>query len=221
MAEELSIATVVVPRHPGVLSATGLLSAPVEHEVAVGFPRDIEDTTVGEIRATLHRLDQRCAALMAGEDVTPDEVRITYAADVCYVGQSHYLAVPVDLSGPLPLADIYQRFRHIHEQVFGYCTASPARLVNLRTVHQARGGEADTPLTVPASGANPLGTEREVIFEDAAMPTRASIYDRAALSVGQRFAGPAIVEQADTTTVVHPGWSAEVVAGGNIILRKT
>ena len=77
LAEELSIATVVVPRHPGVLSATGLLSAPVEHEVAVGFPRDIEDTTVDEIRATLHRLDQRCAALMAGEDVTPDEVRIT------------------------------------------------------------------------------------------------------------------------------------------------
>ncbi len=71
---------------------------------------------------------------MADEDLTgadADDVRVTYAADVCYVGQSHYLEVPIDLSRPDPLADIYQRFIQTHEQVFGYSTKSPVWLVNL------------------------------------------------------------------------------------------
>jgi N-methylhydantoinase A/oxoprolinase/acetone carboxylase beta subunit len=233
LAEELSISTVVVPRHPGVLSATGLLSAPVEHEVAVGFPRDLADTSVDEIRAVLDQLDQRCAALMAAEDLndnfnfnfnfnfTPnDAVRVTHAADVCYVGQSHYLEVPIDLSRPDPLADIYQRFMQTHEQVFGYCTASPVRLVNLRTVHQARGGEVPPLPQAPLLNANPIRTEREVILDNPDVPTQVPIYDRAALSPGQRFDGPAIIEQLDTTTVVHAGWSVTIATGGNMILSK-
>ncbi|ETX07522.1 hydantoinase/oxoprolinase family protein [Candidatus Entotheonella palauensis] len=220
LAEELSISTVVVPRHPGVLSAAGLLSAPVEHEVAVGFPRDMSDTAPDEIRTVLDQLDQRCGALMDGEDVTPDEVRITYAADVCYVGQSHYLEVPIDLSEPEPLAGIYQRFIATHEQVFGYCTESPARFVNLRTVHQARGGEAAPLPQTPGSHTNSIRTEREVILDDPRVPTPAAIYDRATLSHGHHFDGPAIIEQPDTTTVVHPGWSVEIATSGNMILRK-
>ncbi len=218
LAEELSMATVVVPGHPGVLSAKGLLSAPVEHEVAVGFPRDLADLTVQEMRAILNELDERCEALMAGEDVTPDEVRVTYAADVCYVGQSHYLEVPVDLSKPEPLAAVYQHFMQIHEQVFGYSTPSPARLVNLRAVHQARGGELETPVAAASADINPMQTEREVILDGGAV--RVPVYERTTLPVGQRFAGPAIVEQTDTTTVVHPDWGGEVVAGGNLILTK-
>lgn len=222
LAEELSLATVVVPRHPGVLSASGLLSAPIEHEVAVGFPRDLADTTVDEVCATLAQLDRRCAALMAGEVVEPDAVHINYAADVCYVGQSHYLDVPVDLGGPEPLADIYRRFVQTHEQIFGYATESPARLVNLRTIHRAAAGERPLPLLAPAQGAQPLSprTERPVLFESAEMPVNTPIYDRAAFAPGQRFSGPAIVEQEDTTTVVPPGWSVEVVTGGSMILTK-
>jgi len=229
LAEELNMSTVVVPRHPGVLSAAGLLSAPVEHEMAVGFPRDLADTTLDEVRTVLEQLHQRCAALMAGEDfkvnvnvnsTAAEEVRVTYAADVCYVGQSHYLAVPIDLSVPDPLADIYQRFMQTHEQVFGYCTASPARLVNLRAVHQARGGEGAPLPQAPSSKANPVRIEREVILDDPDAPARVPIYDRAALSHGQGFEGPAIIEQADTTTVVYPGWSVEIANGGNLILRK-
>jgi N-methylhydantoinase A/oxoprolinase/acetone carboxylase beta subunit len=219
LAEELSLSTVVVPRHPGVLSAAGLLSAPVEHDMAVGFPRDLADTSIDEVRTNLDQLDQRCAALMAGEHLAPDEIQITYAADVCYVGQSHYLEVPIDLSEADPLAAIYQRFMQTHEQVFGYCTASPARLVNLRTIHQARGDEM-TPLPqAPPSHANPIRTEREVILDASGAPMQVPIYDRAALSPGQRFGGPAIIEQVDTTTVVYPGWSVEVATGGNLILR--
>jgi N-methylhydantoinase A/oxoprolinase/acetone carboxylase beta subunit len=254
LAEELSIATVVVPRYPGVLSASGLLSASIEHEVAVGFPRDLADTTVAELRDTLAQLDRRCAALMAGEVVESEAVCISYAADVCYVGQSHYLEVPVDLREPEPLAAIYRCFVQAHEQVFGYATTSPARLVNLRTVHRVEASEKapttsrrksvgglsaaslihsaestaaqlavrSTTLPVPAQRAQPVSprAERPVLFESTETPSNTPIYDRATLAPGHRFSGPAIVEQEDTTTVVHPGWSVEVVTGGNILLTQ-
>ncbi|MFT5172757.1 MAG: N-methylhydantoinase A, partial [Gammaproteobacteria bacterium] len=142
LAEELGIDSVVVPRYPGVLSAAGLLLAPIEHEVSVGFPRDLNNSTADDVRASLDRLDARCAQLMNAEDITPAQVRIAHAADVCYVGQSHYLEVSVDLNEADPLHGIYQRFIQAHEQIFGYSTTSPARLVNLRSVHQS-GGEAD------------------------------------------------------------------------------
>jgi len=59
-----------------------------------------------------------------------------------------------------------------------------------------------------------------LLFENAEVPVSTPIYDRVAFTAGQRFSGPAIVEQDDTTTVVHPGWSVEVVTGGSIILVK-
>jgi N-methylhydantoinase A len=224
LAEELGIDTVVIPRHPGVLSAAGLLLAPIEHEAFVGFPSDLNDSSTDAIRATLDRLDARCALLMDAEDVTPAQVRIAHAADVCYVGQSHYLEVAVDLETDDPLDDIYQHFIQAHEQIFGYSTTSPARLVNLRSVHQAGGTEA---LADDVAEDNPLPddrrevNERAVIFADAAKPQSTAVFDRAALEKGQILHGPAIIEQLDTTTVLHPGWSALNLADGSLKITRT
>src|SRR5262249_38906930 len=94
LAEELGIARIIVPPNPGVLSAAGLLAAPVEHEVSSALPRAIGEVTLAEVRDGLDRLDARCAALMAQESVTPGEVVRNYYADVCYAGQAYYLEVP-------------------------------------------------------------------------------------------------------------------------------
>jgi N-methylhydantoinase A/oxoprolinase/acetone carboxylase beta subunit len=146
-------------------------------------------------------------------------VRVSHAADVCYVGQSHYLEVAVDLSEPEPLAAVYQRFINTHEQVFGYSTPSPARLTNLRSVHQA-GGEAGVAAVPPGRGGAARATgERAVIFDDPASPLPTPVLDRHGLATGQVVDGPAIIEQPDTTTVVHPGWQARVLADGSLQIR--
>lgn len=226
LAEELGIDTVVVPRHPGVLSAAGLLLAPIEHEAFVGFPRDLNDATVDAVREILDRLDERCAQLMDAEDVTPAQVRIAHAADVCYVGQSHYLEVMVDLDEADPLDGIYQRFIRAHEQVFGYSTTSAARLVNLRSVHQAGGvelgddamGDANSE---SAPGERRAASERAVIFADPANPQLTAVLDRAAITAGQTLHGPAIIEQLDTTTVLHPGWTALTLTDGSLKITRS
>ena len=236
LAEELGIDTVVVPRHPGVLSAAGLLLAPIEHEVFVGFPADLSDTSADALRATLDRLDARCARLMDAEDVMPASVRIAHSADVCYVGQSHYIEVAVDLDATDPLAGIYQRFIASHEQIFGYSTTSPARLVNLRSVHQAGGAEAnDGDLShgavadggmrngnrEPAPGHWRAASERAVIFADPANPQSTPVFDRVSFTAGKTLHGPAIIEQLDTTTVLHPGWTALTLVDGSFSITRT
>lgn len=216
LAEELGIRTIVIPRNPGVLSAAGLLSAPIEHEVSIGFPRDLNDTPIEAIRTVLGRLDERCAKLMASEDVAL--VQVTYAADVCYVGQSHYLEVVVDLDESDPIAGIYRRFMAAHDQVFGYSTESPARIVNLRSVHRADSGGITPESASQSSEDDGLKCHRGVILEGDR--TEIPVYDRAALSAGRQLEGPAIIEQPDTTTVIHPGWSGAVLDGGQLLLTR-
>ncbi len=218
LARELSITTVVVPRHPGVLSAAGLLGAPVEHEASAGFPRDLADTDLAALSAAFADLDARCAALMKAEAIAPGSVHVTHAADVCYVGQSHYLQVPVDLAAPDPLEALYRSFVQAHEQVFGYATDTPARLVNLRSVHQAHAGAPYGPAA--SSEARPRD-ERRVVLDDPAAPVTVPIVDRAALATGQRLDGPAVVEQADSTTVIPAGWTARVVDGGHLVVSRS
>jgi N-methylhydantoinase A len=220
LAEELGMGKVVVPRHPGVQSAAGLLVAPIEHEVSVGFPMDLDSATIDAVRSVLERLDARCAALMAGEAANSGAVQVTYAADVCYVGQSHYLEVPVDLQQSDPIRGIYHRFINAHDRVFGYSTESPVRVVNLRSVHRLGAIGTIEQAEVAGSNTDPIKTYRDIVLDDGARPVRVPIYDRNALVPESRFEGPAVIEQADTTTMVLSGWSAEVVGGGHLILAK-
>ncbi|MDX1434172.1 MAG: hydantoinase/oxoprolinase family protein, partial [Gammaproteobacteria bacterium] len=218
LAEELGIGTVVVPRHPGVLSAAGLLAAAVEHEVSQGFPRDIAGLAPTEVRHVLDDLDRRCGELMAAEQVETGAVRIDYAADVCFVGQSHHLEVPLDMSAPDPMDALYRRFLSLHEQVYGYCPDAPARIINLRSVHRAGGIEDWSDIAETVEEGSKLKGEREVLLRDGPGPVSTPVYNRRTLEAGSVFDGPAIVEQADTTIVVHEGWTARVLAGGELVL---
>jgi N-methylhydantoinase A/oxoprolinase/acetone carboxylase beta subunit len=203
-----------------VLSAAGLLAAAIEHETSLGFPRDLAGLAVGDVRAVLDALDRRCAALMSAEQVDTGAVRIAYAADVCFVGQSHHLEVPLDMSAREPLGALYQRFLKLHEQVYGYSADTPARIVNLRSVHRAGGVDVwDDVIESPGDGPAVKG-ERPVLLNEADGPMMAPVYNRETLTAGYRFQGPAIVEQAETTTVLHDGWAADVLASGELLLTR-
>ncbi len=219
LAEELSIDTVIVPRHPGVLSAEGLLVAPIEHEVSVGFPCDLDSAEINALQKVFDDLDSQCSALMNAEPKDAENIEIIHAADICYVGQSHYLDITVDLADPSVLDSIYSDFIRAHEQVFGYSTESPARIVNLRSIHRSRGREADVPITIDPISGDPLKERRSVIF-DTDSSIEIDILDRVCLPVGAVINGPAIIEQADTTTVLHKSWTAMALESGELLLKK-
>src|SRR5262249_43985017 len=103
LAADLGIGSVLIPRHPGVLSAAGLLAAPVEHEVAMAFPRPLAGLDFAEAQRVLSELDATCGALMAQESIGDAPVAIRYSADIWYIGQSYHLEVPLDVDAPDPL----------------------------------------------------------------------------------------------------------------------
>ena len=218
LAEELYINRVIIASRPGVLSAIGLLAAPVEHEASLAFGRRFDEARPDDVLAQLAALDRQCADLMSTDGVAADEVRVQYSADVCFIGQSYYLEVPV-IAGDAAsmLATLYRDFVAAHERVYGHAAGGPARIVNLRSVHRARGGvelrEADD--VGPGASAK---SGRKVLLPGASGLVAASVYDRQDLPTGALIEGPAIIEQADTTTLVLPGWCAKRLAGGDIIM---
>ncbi len=220
LAAELGIGSVLIPRHPGVLSAAGLLAAPIEHEVATAFPRPLAGLAFADARRVLDELDRQCARLMAEESIGEMAVSIRYSADVWYIGQSYHLEVPLAVDAPDPLAALYRDFLALHDRIYGHATEQPAAIVNLRSVHRAGGSDHLDEGAWRPLDSDPRKPPRAIRVAGARAPVQAAIYHRAAMPAGLTFAGPAIVEQDDTTTLVEPGWRGTVLENGNLLLTR-
>jgi N-methylhydantoinase A len=218
LARELGIRRIIVPLHPGVLSASGLLEAPVEHEASTAFPRPLAGLALRDMRSRYGDLDKQCLELMSAEGIAAEDVKISYFADVCYIGQSYHLEIPVVLDVPDPMAQLRSDFLAAHDRVYGHSTEAPARIVNLRTIHQAQVAMAFEQAAYTPRGGNPRKADRKIMVGTGGGYIDAQVYEREALPVGTTMQGPAIVEQTDTTTVIEPGWRAEVARGGNLLI---
>lgn len=221
LARELNINRIVVPRFPGVLSAAGLLAAPVEHEVSAAFGSPLEGLAMENVRAALRALDADASTLMAQESLGDARVTRAYYADVCYIGQAYTIEVPLEAQDDGAMEKVYAGFLEQHERIYGYSTRSPAKIVNLRAVHRAGGaGALDMPAPSGTPG-DPSKSRRLIRVAGERDFITAEVLDRASMVPGYRFRGPAVIEQPDTTTLVEPGWAGHVDAAGNILLEAT
>ncbi|PWU20354.1 MAG: hypothetical protein C5B48_12610 [Candidatus Rokuibacteriota bacterium] len=223
LAEEMGMAEVIVPEAPGVLAAFGLLAAAIEHHHARTCEGLVDDIDLGAVNRCLEELNAAGQARMGEEGVPPTAVDVVYSADMRYAGQAYELEVPIAV--PLTrerVRDGRECFHAAHERVYGYARfQQPVEFVNFRAVHRH---PLPRPVVRPALRA--AGTlsdaridERRVYFASGGW-VRTAIYDRARLPVGGRVPGPAIVEQADTTTVIPPGHRAVADDSGNLRIRR-
>jgi N-methylhydantoinase A len=221
LAREMGMAEVIVPEAPGVLAAFGLLCAAIEHHHARTLHAPADGVDLVAINRCLSELDLAGRARMKEEGVAAHEVRVAYAADMRYVGQAYELEVP--LTAPVTasvVADLMAAFHLVHERVYGYARAQqPVEFVNFRAVHTY---PLPPPKLQPTGRAGSLDeariAERPAYFDGAFRPT--AIYDRRLLPTGARVAGPAIIEQPDTTTVIPPGHVALVDPSDSLRLRS-
>lgn len=220
LADELGIERIMIPRSPGVLSAQGLLSAPIEHEMTRSYRAPLDDLDVAELHAKLAEVDSHLAKLMALEGVEPAEVKVQYTAELCYVGQSFFLDVPLDVETPDIAASLQDAFVARHDQLYGHAPEAPVMIVSVRSVHRVSQitavGADDSLPTKPASAVS----KRPVMFLDHSGYIDTPIYMRRSLAVGQIIEGPALLEQADTTVVVSPGWRVRVHQNGPLMMEK-
>ncbi len=227
LAEELSIETIIVPQAPGVLSAFGLLVAAIEHSHARTAVQDLRSPDCAAIGRILAELDAQGREKMRAERVPLDEVAVAFSADMRYLGQAYELEVPLPPEvTPAAIPGIVAAFHAAHERVYSHHRpGDPVEIVNLRAVHRyplphprlAPDGGPGRAGSLGLSPAARKGT-RPVYFDGAWVET--VIYERGRLPAGARVAGPAIIEQADTTTVVPPGHAAVRDPAGNLLVRK-
>ena len=217
LARELGIRRILIPASPGVLSAAGLLAAKIEHEVQGSYTRTLAEASLEEVRRVIADLDAKAEALMAREHVGGLPLDRHVSADLGYVGQSHYLTVPFDPDEPDPFRMAYDAFETEHRRVNGHATGAPGKLVALRVVLSASQAEVAAPARPQAD--MPPAQHRQVIFDGETAARETPILRRAALALGARLAGPAIIEQPDTTILVPPGWSARRDNAGNLVLE--
>jgi len=217
LARELGIGRIAVPLHPGVLSAAGLLHAPIEHEISAAFSRPLAGLSWPEVRKVLDGLDARCGALMRSEGIAPEQCQVLYFADVCYIGQSYHLEVPLSPALLAPLATLNKEFQAMHDRVYGHSTDAPARIVNLRAIHRATVAPREA-VGYRSTGGTAKKGQRRILTAESGGFVAADIYERTALAPGSRLEGPAIVEQGDTTTLIEPGWRGTVAPNGTLIL---
>ena len=225
VARVLSIPEVIVPPFPGITSAVGLLTSDLKYEtIQTGFhvsgQIDFE-----RINADFDGMTDGLGAQFAGDGIALPTVRFERAADIRYVGQGYELRVevPAGILDAAALDAVFEAFHRQHEAEYGHCFRdSPIELVNLRLA-----GVAETPKIarpVPLSGGSreaALVKTGKVLFRigDSLDAYDTGFYRRDRLPVGETLAGPAIVLQTDSTTVVPPDCTVTAEANGNLIIK--
>ena len=164
-------------------------------------------------------------AALDGERIAEDRRALELSLDLRYYGQTPYIniSLPAPPADAAAIADLVERYGETYEREFGYRLppdVASVEIVNARVGALGRSHRAEFPEVEdhgPSSEA--LRSERNVYFHSLEDFAVTPIYDRTMLKPGARFDGPAIVDQADTTVVVPPGWWASVDQYRNLILE--
>jgi N-methylhydantoinase A len=228
IALDLGIPRVLVPPAPGATSALGLLMSDVKHDLVRSRLTDVAELDVQDANALFEQMVAAAAKQLSQEGFEEDSTAYRHFLDMRYSGQGYENPVPVH-SLPLTPEDLarYRRdFDAIHEQCHGHAAPDQSvEVVNYRV--QAVGLVPPVSLPTAAAADGPVSAavvgSRDAYFPGTAggeagayVPT--PVYARAKLGAGHRVAGPAIVEQYDSTVVVFPGQQAETDGYGNLLI---
>ena len=216
LAADLGLGRVVVPRDPGLFSALGLLAAGVRATRSRAFVAPLDALALAGAAAAARDLTAEARASLIAQGVAADDVRTVVELDVRYAGQSFDLTLPFD--GDVPA--LAEAFHRRHERRYGY--AARDERVELATVRVTAAGAAGrAPVTAAPAGAAAAARTGSRPAWDAGRFVAADVYARERLGAGSAFAGPAIVEQYDTTCWIPGGWRALTDAAGNLLLERT
>lgn len=223
LAQALGIRHILIPLHPGVLSAYGMLVADVVSDAAQSVlqPAAALCADIAPLRQTYAGLAERVLAVLRADGVA--DPALTAALDMRYRGQSYELTVPMDT--PLTEDSLNRALAHFHrahEQRYGYALPEgKVEVVTLRIRGRGPGANPAMPVEAPIGpDATAAIVEHKPVWFADPVVTMAPCYDRERLRAGHRFVGPALVYQLDATTVVMPGWAVTVDEYRNLRLSR-
>lgn len=207
LAEQLNMKAAIVPQNSGVLSALGMLVAPVKRQLTrtfLGLWQSLDQQTLNTAFADL---ENEAMYSLQAEHADLSRVKIHYNMDMRYQGQSYTLDIAYH-------EDAEHRFIEKHKSQYGHTLNHPVELVNISV-------DLEVPSTLNF-GAQPTGTDAQpkpesytrVIGHDAPLP----VYAREQLEVGHLITGPALITELVSTTWLKESWQAHIDTYGNLRL---
>ena len=226
VADALGMETVSLHRLAGVLSAYGMGLAPQtqlrEQAVEIRLTKEAPAT----LSALANRLAKEACAALIEQGAEARRIATEALVHLRYAGTD--AAIPVKLGA---FGEMVEAFTRAHRARFGFATPERPLIAAVVAMEASVGGEAVTEARLPRREAGPAESiDPEPIDPEpidivpmwsAEAWMRTPVFARAALLAGDRIAGPALVAEENATTVVLPGWQAEIAASGTLVLRRT
>lgn len=218
IADELGISTVLIPPMPANFSAFGLLAADLRRDFVRTQVSPTATTAITDVHSALDALKSAGSAELAAAGFGPDRQHLEATLDMRYIGQAFELSVPVALDVQ-SINEIELAFRAVYAARYGTAPESGSEIVSYRL---AAWGLTDKPQLKPAGTAQQSSdastNSRTVVFDGKAHDT--AVHTRAALTIDQPVAGPAIIEEPSTATIIPPGWRAHLAAHDCLVLER-
>ncbi|HSD77091.1 MAG TPA: hydantoinase/oxoprolinase family protein, partial [Solirubrobacteraceae bacterium] len=219
VAEEMGIGRILVPVHPSVLSALGMLMTDVKYTRVATRVLAARDADDGAVEVLFRDLETGLVHALRAEGIADDRMRLERSCDMRYHGQAYEVNVPA--ARGLDVAALVARFHAEHRTVYGQADErEPVELVNFRVtgvglVPKAR--LAPRPAAGGPERAVPKG-ERRAYFGAGRGWLACPVFERPGLGAGVSLVGPALVEEPGATIVLQPGHRAVVDALGNLLV---
>ena len=218
IAEELDINEIIIPPHPGITSALGLVCTDLRIDLMKTILTQAKKENRDALQSTFAEMMNESERRLISQGAVKDDIRFRWKVDMRYAGQSHELSVDVENDTKI-VENSVREFERIHDKAFGYkMTGRDVEWVTARIVAEADSGRFTSFVHSKDSPADPYCTRRLMLADAAKVST--DVYRRWELAVGQTIDGPAIIEQLDTTTYVGPSWSARQEKDGVLWMRR-
>jgi N-methylhydantoinase A/oxoprolinase/acetone carboxylase beta subunit len=223
LAAGLGVPRAIVPPGPGLFSAAGLLTSPLKVALMRPVLTAAAEARPHELAALFAAMAAEAISELTRQGAAPTTIEVAPTLDLRYAGQSYELAVSAEPETGDWVDGVVARFHERHREVYGYASPEHAvEIVAARTTATAPAGTATAPgppPSAPAGVAPEPRSVREVYFDEVGGFTPTPVFWRDDLPVGTALAGPAVVEQYDSTTLLHPGWRLVVDGTGNLVLQ--
>jgi len=210
LADALEMQHAMVPNQGGVLSALGMVVAPKSRQLSHALQQPLQDLSGDDLSHWLEQLQQQCQSELLQEGVAKTSLHTRFSADLRYQGQRFYLNLPWQDD----LQALAEAFHQQHTQRYGHRLAMAVELVNLRCSVTAPAATSELP-SLPA--AHPATPRSHASLTGHTQPI--PIYWRDELAAGQQIAGPALIAETISTTLVDTHWQATVDPWGNLLLN--